>query len=196
MARRSSSIKPIAFRRRRGFTLVESMIAATILGAAVVGIVSPLCASHQQIDSRQQTDAALTLAGQLLEEISARPFLGTDGLTRSGPDAGQTTRATFTSQGNYNGYSDSTSSLTMLDGTSVSLGLLAVYTRTVTVQYLSSRTGPIVSSGDYALITVTVSSTSPVASSGNNPQANASVSLSGLPTVQLSRITTKAKELF
>ena len=176
--------------------MAESLIAATILGAAVIGIVSPLCASHQQIDSRQQTNAALTLAQQLLEEISARPFLGPDGLTHSGPDTGQTTRATFTSQGNYNGYTDSTSTLTMLDGTSISLGLPAVYTRTVTVQYLSSRTGPVVSSGDYALITVTVSSTSTVANSGNSPLGATSVSLTSSPTVQLSRITTKAKEVF
>jgi hypothetical protein len=153
------------------------MIAVTILGAAVIGIVSPLCASHVEVDARAQTNASLSLARQLLEEIGAKPYLGTDGLIHNGPDAGMTTRAAYTSQGNYNGYSDSTSSLTMLDGTSVSLGLPVVYRRSVGVQYLSSRTGTASSTGDYALITVTVSATN-------------------LPTVSLSRMTTKAKEVF
>jgi type II secretory pathway pseudopilin PulG len=163
--------------RRLAFTLAESLIAATILAAAAAGVISPLTASHRQTESRQITTAQLALGHELLEEIAARPFLGTDGSTHQGPDSGQTTRDTFTSAGNYDGYTDTTSSMVMLDDSSVTLSLPVVFTRKVTVQYLSSRTGPIASGGDFAQVTVTVSA--------NNE-----------PTITLTKLLCRHKELF
>lgn len=162
---------------RGAFTLAESLIAATILAAAAVGIISPLTASHHQTETRQITTAELALGHELLEEIAARPLLGSDGLTHQGPDSGQTTRDTFTSAGNYDGYTDTTSSMVMLDDSSVALSLPAVFTRKVTVQFLSSRTGPVAGSGDFAQVTVTVSATNE-------------------PTITLTKLLCRHKELF
>ena len=163
--------------RRLAFTLAETLIAATILAAAAVGVISPLTASHHQTEARQITIAQLALGHELLEEIAARPFLGTDGLTHQGPDAGQTTRDTFTSAGNYDGYTDKTSSMVMLDGSSVTWPQTVIFTRKVTVQYLSSRTGPVTTTGDFAQVTVAVSATNE-------------------PTITLTRLLCKHKELF
>jgi Tfp pilus assembly protein PilV len=142
-----------------GFTLVESMIAATLLGAAVVGIMGPLCASHAQTQSMRDNAICLTLDRELLEEIVAKPYLSPTGTEPTGP-GNLTSRAQYTAAGDYNTYSDTTTSLTSLAGASVTIVSGETYSRKVVVQYQTSRTGSSSTSGDYALVTVTATAPS------------------------------------
>ena len=157
---------------RRGFTLAESLIACSVLAVAAVAIVAPILASRQQAAAADANGVAVALARQLLEEIAAKSFADpTDGNTVLGPGGTETSRSLFDNPDDYHGYSDSTPGLAMVGGTSVSLPGSMQYTRTVTVEYRSGPSGPVVTSGDFALVTVTVT-----------PSKGAAVQLSQLLT--------------
>ena len=155
MARPTSNIE----RRRAGrsaFTLAESLLASVVLAVSVIGIAGALMAGYGQTSAQQRYSTAVALARQLLEEIAAKPYLDpTNGSYVLGSAAGETTRATFNHVGNYHGYSDTTSSLSALSGQSLSIGN-GTYTRSVAVEYRGTPSGSAVSTGDFALITVTV----------------------------------------
>jgi prepilin-type N-terminal cleavage/methylation domain-containing protein len=161
MARRTRSIE-----RRRGFTLAESLMASTVLAAAVVAMIAPLCASHRQAEAMTEATTATGLARQLLEEIAAKPFDDPNGATQLGPEAGETSRALYNNTDDYDGYTDATiaaggvGQIAMLDGSTVSIANGQGYLRSVTVRYLSGRAGPVAATGEYALVTVTVTAPS------------------------------------
>jgi len=140
-----------------GFTLAESLVASVILAVAAIAIVAPIMAARQQTAAADTTSEALSLARQLLEEITAKPFSDpTDGNTVLGPEADETGRSLFDNVDDYSGYSDSSSGLSMLSGVGVNPTSSVQYTRTVSVEYRASPSSPAVSSGDFALVTVTV----------------------------------------
>src|SRR5688572_24281467 len=92
----------------RGFTLVESLIATVILAIAVIGIAGTLAATYQQ--SKEQTSSAEStqLARQLMEEISAKPFVlpVTEAVNTPGYAAGNTNRAQYDEISDYHGFTD------------------------------------------------------------------------------------------
>ena len=148
-------LRPV--RSRPAFTLAESLIASVVLAVAVVGISGMLSAAYQQAGAMQQSAMSMTLARQLMEEIAARPYADpTTGAITLGPPTGRTSRSQFLDVGDYHGYTDTGSPLTLLGGQTVTVGDGQTYTRKVTVEYRSTPSGSSVSSGDFALVTVTV----------------------------------------
>lgn len=152
---------PNTNRRRRatraGFTLIESLIASVILAVAVVGIAGTLAASYQ--NSREETSSAeaTQLARQLMEEISARPFKIAEGdADTSGCSSGNTNRATYDDISDYDGYTDESTSITMLDGSTRSFGTAGPYTRSVSVTTGAVPVGHTPPPGDFKHVKVTV----------------------------------------
>jgi prepilin-type N-terminal cleavage/methylation domain-containing protein len=137
----------------RGFTLTESLLASVLLAVIVTGLCTVVAATHQNSTAGEQLATAHMLARQLMEEIAARPY-------------GQL--------GDYHGYSQTSSGLAMADGTTVPLDGGA-FRREVAVQYRASPAGPNTPSGDFAVVTVTV--TSPGASQATLRQLFANVEL-------------------
>lgn len=78
-----------ASRADGGFTLVETLIAATVLAIAVVALVTPLSLSaEKQREAALQTTAA-ALASQMMElmlTLDAEAVLAADGLEQTGGD--------------------------------------------------------------------------------------------------------------
>jgi prepilin-type N-terminal cleavage/methylation domain-containing protein len=59
---------------KRGFTLIEAMLAAVILAIAAAGVLLPFASGATvQADGTHRTMAAI-LAGDLLEQIVSKPF--------------------------------------------------------------------------------------------------------------------------
>jgi Tfp pilus assembly protein PilV len=118
---------------RRGFTLAEGLIAATVLAVAVVGIAGVLAASYQQTTGQADTAAALAVARPLVEEIAARPF-AVPGSTRPGWPT-QTDRRQYDEVADYHGYTDTTAAMTTAGGIPLSVAATdgTAFTRTVTV---------------------------------------------------------------
>jgi len=141
---------------RRGFTLAEGLIASTVLAVAVAGVAAPLMAAAKQASAAQETATATALARQLLEETAARPFPDPATLaTRTTLPTGAT-RSQFRDLSDYRGYADSTPRLATMSGGSAGVTAAGVFRRAVTVEYRTTYAGGSATSGDYALVTVTV----------------------------------------
>jgi len=133
--------------------LVEAMCASVVLTIAVLGLSGTLAASYQQTIAMHESATAVALGRQLLEEITAYPFTVSGSAPANRP---------FNSISQYNGYTDTSSGLPTLDGSTVDATGAVSYTRSVTVQSSGSGFpgGGITDSSspnsDFALVTVTV----------------------------------------
>jgi len=147
---------------RRGFTLVEALIASVILAILALGVAGAVGASYSQTIALNQNAIAVSLARELIEEIAAKPLLDpTSGNTTPASTALTAARSTFTGAGNYNLYSDHGASVTSLAGTTLNLTGGQVFTRAVTVQAGAVPTADTQSpSTDFDLVTVTVTAPS------------------------------------
>jgi Tfp pilus assembly protein PilV len=158
---RARSSTRLRLDHRGGFTLAEGLIASVVLAFAAAGISASLGASYQQNESVEQMATSVALARELMEEISAKPFDDPNGTSALGPETGETSRALFDNVDDYHGYTDTTDStsertITSFAGTAVSVGNGQVYTRSVAVEYRTTPSGSAATSGDFALVTVTV----------------------------------------
>jgi len=157
MARGISTTDHVHSRRRAGFTLAEGLLASALLAITVVAILSPMSAASQQVRAAEQSQVAITLARQLLDEIMSKPFSDpTDGTTIPGPEPGETTRSDFDNVDDYHNYQDRVDAA----GRPAVAGAPpnSVYQRQVVVEYRTSPAGPAAPSGDHLLVTVSVRS--------------------------------------
>jgi type IV pilus modification protein PilV len=159
--------------RRRGFTLIEALAASAILAIAVIAIGASLSTTVKQTSVVEEDSTALLLARQLMEEIAAKPFTDpTSGTVTSNATAltnavaaaaaatGSTpARATYNDVGDYHGYSDTvdaTTPIKSLQGKTAAATNGRKYTRAVTVEFRATPAGAAATTGNFALITVTV----------------------------------------
>ncbi len=143
--------------RRSGFTLIEAMIASTIVAVAVIGVAGLMASSAGQAQYAAETANAIALGRQLMEEIAAKPLIDpTDGSRTLGAEAGETSRTLFDNVDDYHGYLDATTAIKTATGDWYVLGDGQKYERRVRVQYLTSPSGPADPNGDFALVTVTI----------------------------------------
>jgi prepilin-type N-terminal cleavage/methylation domain-containing protein len=154
LERRSPNID----RGRRGFTLVESLIATVVLAVAVVGIAGTLAASYQQTREQISAAEATQLARQLMEEISARPFAVPAGNPNNatGWSGGNYNRATYDDVQDYHGYTDDSTNIKTFDGASQSFGTAGPYVRTVEVATGAVPQGHAPPPAHFKRVTVTV----------------------------------------
>jgi hypothetical protein len=142
--------------RGRGFSLVEALIASTVLAMAVIGISLPLAASHRQATAVRDQNLAVILAKQLLEEISAKPLCDKGAICHPGPEVGESKRFEYDSADDYHGYRDDTESMKDLAGNPLPFGPGHSFKREVTVEYRLGPSGPPALEADYALLSVQV----------------------------------------
>ena len=139
---------------RGAFMLIEAMIASVVLAVAALGVVSLLVAADQQQESLRQNSVAVSLAKQLMEEISAKPLYPPTGTVL--PTVLPSTRVQFTTAGQYAGYTDQTTAMKTASGAAVSPGDGELFSRAVTITDQSTAVTPNVPAGDLELVTVTV----------------------------------------
>jgi general secretion pathway protein I len=61
--------------REDGYTLVESLVAFTILAIVVIAALSAISTSYRSIQRAREVTAAVSLAEQLIQDASSRPKL-------------------------------------------------------------------------------------------------------------------------
>lgn len=67
--------------RQRGFTLAEAMLAVVVLGIAAAGILLPFSSGARVRAEGMRRTLAAKLAGDLMEQITAKPFEDPNGET-------------------------------------------------------------------------------------------------------------------
>lgn len=81
---------------RRGFTLVEALLATTILSVVALSALLPFAAGLQNTQEAVKFEQAVELAEAMMEEVLARPFFApTSRAPSPGPESGETSRALF-----------------------------------------------------------------------------------------------------
>jgi len=91
--------------RRRGFTAIEALVAATILAILTAAVSAALAAGRSQSKLARDTLSASFLAQTMMDEIMRLPFNDPQGTTTMGPDPGEV-RATFDNVDDYSSYTD------------------------------------------------------------------------------------------
>jgi hypothetical protein len=132
------------------------MMAATLLAIAVVGIAGPLGAACEQARHGQERGAALVLARELMEEIVAKPLCDGGTTCHLGPESSECDRTQYDSADDYNGYSDTTKEIKNYSNKSIPFDPAKLYTRSVSVAYRSAPSSADTTSGDFAMVTVSV----------------------------------------
>ena len=134
------------------------MLASAVLAIAVVGISSVLAASYQQSSVRGNTGTALSLAQQLMEEISSKPLDPPTSQNQPGWSTGHTDKSQYDTVDDYDGYTDFSSGIQTADGSTVDMGDGGSYTRVVSVTPNARPAGVPATApqSDFVLVTVTV----------------------------------------
>lgn len=144
--------------RVHGFTLVEALIATVVLAVATVAVAQMLGASAQQAANMRHQSMSLELARQLMEEIASKPITDSTGAISLGHETGENSRSQYDQIDDYNGYTDTSDAITMLDGSTVNYGDGVRYYRSVTVRYRNAPSGASTTSASapFCVVTVTV----------------------------------------
>ena len=124
------------------FTLAESLIASVVLALAVVGVATTIAASHQQAGALESDSVAVRAARQLMEEIAAKPLVGTDA-TPGWP--AQPDRALYDTVNDYAGFIEN-SPVHTLEGVKMTLGSES-FVRKVKVTYPTTVFGQATAAG-------------------------------------------------
>jgi len=106
---------------------MEGLFAAVILAVLALGILGSLSASYQQSQAVRASSTSVVLARQLIDEIVSKPYSPSDALGSGG------TRSTFTNVSAYNGYSDTSTAMPLLEGGTLDVTGEDSYTRQAAV---------------------------------------------------------------
>ena len=96
--------------RRHGLTIVECLVAMTILSVIVLVTCHTLAAGHEHIHYGDRVATAARLGSDMLEEIAARDYRDPVTPANFGPEAGEA-RAQFDDVDDYNGYAEAAGSV-------------------------------------------------------------------------------------
>lgn len=107
----------IMARMRKALTLVECLLALTILSGAVLTVSYTVVASNQQSLYADRASQAGRIATDYFEEISSKAFSDPNQTPGFGRESGETLRTQFDDIDDYNGYTAAIGQLAYSDGT-------------------------------------------------------------------------------
>lgn len=125
-------------RRRSGFTLMEALLASTILAIVASSAVLPLAAGVQQVNAAAELEQATALGEAMMEEVLARPFFEPGQTAPTlGADVGEANRSNFKSIDDFDGYFETAISLKTFQNNNITDAAVAGFWRSVSVEYVT-----------------------------------------------------------
>jgi MSHA pilin protein MshD len=125
--------QPPSSRKRSGFSMVECLICIVIVGVMLTAALRTVGASNSAQLTMSNRAVGSMLAQSLMDEIMLELFENPTSPS-FGPEAGETTRASFNDVDDYNNYTESPPK--NFDGTAMSN--LSGWTRSVSVAWASA----------------------------------------------------------
>ncbi len=146
----------LACRGRGGFTLIEALLAASLLAIGAAAIIVPFAtgAGNELVESRRIL--ALNLAKEMTEEVISLPFRDPDGESSAGPEFGESSRDLFDNVDDYDGYTEPAGTITNLDGVLIDGPAAQGLSRHVTARYVHLSGQDIYQEPTFIRLTVTV----------------------------------------
>lgn len=120
----------------KGFTLIESLMAAALLAVCIIAVTMPFTvAAGIELEDARRT-IATALAREMMEEILALDFYDPDGPSEPGPEIDETTRSDFDNLDDYHGYTETDGNVCSIDGTAMDDPASRGLSRHVTAEYV------------------------------------------------------------
>jgi prepilin-type N-terminal cleavage/methylation domain-containing protein len=143
--------------RGRGFTLVEALLATTVLAIVSASAALPFVAGVHQANEAARMEQAVALGQALMEEILTRPVLDPTGRGATpGPESGESARNLFDNIDDFNGYSEQATGLRDYKNVAITDSVLSGFWRDAAVQYVTFANQQTADTTGYAKITVRV----------------------------------------
>ncbi|MCE5276649.1 MAG: hypothetical protein ABFD92_14645 [Planctomycetaceae bacterium] len=117
-------------------TLLEALLASTILAACAFAVTTPFAASAQNDQTQQRWTLATCLAQEMMEEILSKPFKDPQGSVACGPDSGEGSRMQFDNVDDYQGFTETAGHIADAAGAVCASDAAAGLSRRVTVEYV------------------------------------------------------------
>ena len=121
---------------RRGFTLIEAMMAVMVLGIAAASVLLPFISGAAVRAEGINRTLAARLASDLMEQILRLPFHDPDGGSSVGPEPGETGPSSFDNIDDYHGYTESQGQVKDAAGVVFTDSVYANFSRNVTCEYV------------------------------------------------------------
>ena len=121
-----------------GFSLIETLIAVTILGISVTSISMLLFAGMRQNQVSDRYLLAANLAQNMMDEVLGKPFYDPDSPDNftPGPDAGEDSRERLDNIDDYDGLAEAAGGLLLPDGKDMDAAHLAAFSRSTAAEYV------------------------------------------------------------
>lgn len=142
--------------RARGMTLLEALLASTILAGCAFAVTMPFTAAAQNDQVQERWSLATCLAQEMMEEILSRPFKDPQGATACGPDYGESSRLQFDNVDDYHNYNESAGRICDVSAAPCTSSAAAGLTRHVTVEYVYLSGQQTQGSPTFARVTVEI----------------------------------------
>jgi prepilin-type N-terminal cleavage/methylation domain-containing protein len=122
----------------RGFTLIESLLAAVVLAGAICAVTLPFSTSARNRQVEARISVAVPMAEELMEEILAQNFLDENPAfaRHLGPEPGETQRGALDNVDDYDGYAEASGCVTDIEGRPEETPDAWGLSRTATVEYV------------------------------------------------------------
>lgn len=142
---------------RGGFTLVEALLATTVLAIVSASAALPFVAGVHQANEASRLEQAVALGQAMMEEILTRPVLDPTGRGATpGPESGETARNLFDNIDDFHGYTEQTVGLRDYMNQPITNATLSGFWRDATVQYVTFTNQQTADTNAYAKIVVRV----------------------------------------
>lgn len=112
-----------------GFTLIECLIAITILVWSVMAMTVAVTSAQSQMQQLRHSQQAIMLAEELMERVNALPYNDPNGIVTTGPDGGL-----INNMDDYDGFTQAAGQLKNLTGT-LYPSEFQTFSRTVSAKY-------------------------------------------------------------
>lgn len=122
-------------RFRRALTIVECVIAMTILPLAVAAVAMAVVAGQSQALTAMRQVHVAALAEDLMEEVLSRPYVDPQGTSAAGAEPGENGRDRFDNMDDYHGFTEDAGELERLDGSAYEEAFQR-FSRTVACRYV------------------------------------------------------------
>ena len=122
---------------RRGFSLAEALMAATVLTIVTASSALPFAAGVQQANCAARLEQTTAYGQALMEEILARPFFAPGSTASPGPDSGETSKNLFDSLDDFDGYNEVSTGMRDYQNQPINDSTATGIYRDASVQYIS-----------------------------------------------------------
>ena len=143
-------------RQRAGLTLIEALLAATLLAAVIGAVLCPFAAAASNQKFAERQTLASFLAQEMMEEVLSMPYADPDGDSEPGPEFDESSRSAYDNIDDYDGLDEPPGAITSFDGTVFTGDAADGLSRHTAVKYVFVSGQDTSADATFAEVTVTV----------------------------------------